>query len=276
MLGLMALIAVTFATYSGQAEINARNFSRARTALDPAGLMDYALQQLIDDTANPMSALRGHSLRRDMYGNDATYNGYLNETFRIVNATADAADPTRMYLQVNIAGETTSTYDASYQFDRWIMRLSGSTTPPVVARSLEILDDNTSGAQRIFTVKSDPLDATAKLARPEATATPASLAQPIVGAEFALDGRYLRAFNGPGMGPVRSRYPNFRVNGPLLGETATMLGNPDDVGMDEDYDACDLENWFLAIQSADGQVVVPSFHRPGHPPRRPHRPHLSR
>ena len=32
--------------------------------------------------------------------------------------------------------------------------------------------------------------------------------------------------------------------------------------MDEDYDACDLENWFLAIQSADGQVVIPSFHRP--------------
>ena len=33
--------------------------------------------------------------------------------------------------------------------------------------------------------------------------------------------------------------------------------------MDEDYDACDLENWFLAIQSADGQVIVPSFHRSG-------------
>ena len=33
--------------------------------------------------------------------------------------------------------------------------------------------------------------------------------------------------------------------------------------MDEDYDACDLENWYLAIQSADGQVVIPSFHRPG-------------
>ena len=33
--------------------------------------------------------------------------------------------------------------------------------------------------------------------------------------------------------------------------------------MDEDYDACDLENWFLAIQSADGQVIIPSFHRPG-------------
>ncbi len=32
--------------------------------------------------------------------------------------------------------------------------------------------------------------------------------------------------------------------------------------MDEDYDACDLENWFMAIQSADGQVIIPSFHRP--------------
>ena len=38
---------------------------------------------------------------------------------------------------------------------------------------------------------------------------------------------------------------------------------PNTVGMDEDYDACDLENWFLAIQSADGQVIIPSFHRPG-------------
>src|SRR5262249_19387599 len=43
----------------------------------------------------------------------------------------------------------------------------------------------------------------------------------------------------------------------------TLAGSPGSVGMDEDYDACDLENWFLAIQSADGQVVIPSFHRPG-------------
>ena len=36
-------------------------------------------------------------------------------------------------------------------------------------------------------------------------------------------------------------------------------------GMDEDYDACDLENWFLAIQSADGQVVVPGWRDAGLP-----------
>src|SRR5262249_21505517 len=54
-------------------------------------------------------------------------------------------------------------------------------------------------------------------------------------------------------GIPKSYYGNFRYNGL----------NPNSVGMDEDYDACDLENWFLALQSADGQVMIPSFHRPG-------------
>ncbi len=95
---------------------------------------------------------------------------------------------------------------------------------------------------------------------------------------ITLDGRWLHAFNGPGMGTQsttpfnmswstttgnnynipnysvpRSTYGNFRYNGL----------SPNSTGMDEDYDACDLENWFLAIQSADGQVMIPSFHRPG-------------
>ncbi len=83
-------------------------------------------------------------------------------------------------------------------------------------------------------------------------------------AQFILDGRRLRAFNGPGMG-AGAIYGNFRYNGGLLSGNATFTqpGDPDAVGMDEDYDACDLENWFLAIQSADGQVMIPSFHRPG-------------
>ena len=62
-----------------------------------------------------------------------------------------------------------------------------------------------------------------------------------------------------------STYGNFRYNGL----------SPNTVGMDEDYDACDLENWFLAIQSADGQVMIPSFHRPAiirYDPNNP-RPH---
>ena len=59
-------------------------------------------------------------------------------------------------------------------------------------------------------------------------------------------------------------YANFRYNGPIQNpqNPPTSIGNPDLAGMDEDYDAVDLENWFLAMQSADGKVIIPSFHRP--------------
>ena len=77
MLALLALIGVTFATFSGQARIGARNFAQSLTRPDPNELMSFALSQLIRDTSNPLSAIRGHSLLRDMYGNDAATNGSL-------------------------------------------------------------------------------------------------------------------------------------------------------------------------------------------------------
>src|SRR4051812_14425910 len=77
MLGLLALIGVTFATFSNQAQINARTFSQSANFPDANEMFDYALAQLIDDTGNPQSVIRGHSLKRDMYGNDAMNNGAL-------------------------------------------------------------------------------------------------------------------------------------------------------------------------------------------------------
>ncbi len=85
--------------------------------------------------------------------------------------------------------------------------------------------------------------------------------------------------NGTSTVPL-STYGNFRFNGPVLRRRPPSTNEhgldyvtgPNSVGMDEDYDACDLENWFLAIQSADGQVMIPSFHRPGivrHDPNNP-------
>src|SRR3954471_8166386 len=65
MLAMLALIGVTFATLSGQARVNARNFMQAQQQPDVSELFDFALAQLIDDTANPISAIRGHSLKRD-------------------------------------------------------------------------------------------------------------------------------------------------------------------------------------------------------------------
>ncbi len=91
MLGLLALIGVTFATFSSQARINARNFALSDTQLNSSDeLMNFALAQLIDDTANPLSAIRGHSLRRDMYGNDAANNGYLTAIPRAADQSSSA------------------------------------------------------------------------------------------------------------------------------------------------------------------------------------------
>src|SRR5271165_6306747 len=76
-LALMAVIGVAFATFSGQSRISARNFAQSVNQPQSDELMDYALAQLISDTADIRSAIRGHSMARDMYGNDATGNGYL-------------------------------------------------------------------------------------------------------------------------------------------------------------------------------------------------------
>ena len=55
MLGLLALVGVTFATFSGQARINSRNFAQSLIQPQDDELMDFALSQLINDTGDPRS-----------------------------------------------------------------------------------------------------------------------------------------------------------------------------------------------------------------------------
>jgi large repetitive protein len=286
MLGLLALVGITFVALSSQARISGRHFALSVTRPKSSDLMWFALSQLIQDTSNPMSAIRGHSLLRDMYGNDASTNGSLvvypggrsagpslDPRFYVLAAEFDMSS--RLWrLRTNIGARDPILY--GYNFTRWIMRFrdSGGSFPRAVDQTCEILVDDDSGSAfgqgyRVFSV-SDP-DTMTVLNNPTL-----GIATPLVApfnsrdggpnprASFVLDGRFLRAFNGPGLGQT-AVYGNFRVNGGLLEGNSDIVavGNPDGVGMDEDYDACDLENWFLAIQSADGQVVVPSFHRPG-------------
>ena len=286
-LALMALIGVTFALLAGQGKINARNFARSVLRPRSAELMDFALQQLIADTGDVRSALRGHSLARDMYGNDARNNGYLaanpatGAPFTITKMQPVASSAGLYDFQTSIPIPAVDPTLYGYNFTRWTLRLSytGNVIPRPVHQTFEILYDSfqpgdsttafSGGGFHVFRVT--PIDATTALENPTAAAQSGLaawqdfLVQPQAGAaRFILDGRRLRAFNGPGMGPG-AVYGNFRYNGGLLSANATFTqpGDPDAVGMDEDYDACDLENWFLAIQSADGQVIIPSFHRPG-------------
>lgn len=386
MLGLLALIGVTFATYSGQVKINSRNFSQAQNWPDSTELMDYALAQLINDTDNPQSAIRGHSLTRDMYGNDAIYNGALLNGHPTSGAAlvislaptivtaADSvtvvADPFNPGAVINVVGlyrcrTNIATNDPAfynYNFTRWVLKFNGqvdtSVTPAAayVGQTHEILADDATDASGFRTfyvaawdgsyakptvgtgVGEIPAEIGTQPTLLESTTT-YSLAPTIpyplpstypanffpndtagtqqaphnyyfspevgnntlptsstligmpVNQAFALDGRFLHAFNGPGLSGANgalaslptthaylanrgiAQYANFRVNGHILSDnynttnphlTQAAYGFPNTIGgMDEDYDACDLENWFLALQSGDSQVMIPSFHRPG-------------
>ncbi|MFO0889280.1 MAG: hypothetical protein U0790_09090 [Isosphaeraceae bacterium] len=267
-LGLMALIGVTFATFSGQSRISARNFAQSVIQPQRDELMDYALAQLIGDTSDVRSAIRGHSLARDMYGHDGRNNGYIATNsdggpLRINRVVADSGN--RYNLVTNIRLDDSAFY--GYNFTRWTLRVKmvagwNPEVTTVLDQSLEILRESDDGTYRVFLVNINPTELSTTLVNRTpapnypngfVTVQPAQYLVSPQGAtyHFVLDGRWLHAFNGPGM-TTNAVYGNFRYNGIFPGA----------VGMDEDYDAVDLENWFLAMQSADGQVVIPSFHRP--------------
>jgi len=301
-LALMAVIGVTFATFSGQSRISARGFAQSVIQPQRDELMDFALAQLISDTSDIRSAIRGHSMARDMYGNDGNFNGY-------VAARPGGAGPSSPYnyyylqiqsvtslggtlysLTTNIPANDPAFY--GYLFTRWLLRISytpssyvndgAGTGTGVINQTLEILADSgynvNNNVNRTFTVNIGSTEGNySKTATPPTL--PTTLVNPTPSAplypngyvtqlpgeylidaaggtltgtcQFILDGRWLHAFNGPGM-TTNAVHANFRYNGL----------NPNAVGMDEDYDAVDLENWFLAMQSADGSVIIPSFHRP--------------
>lgn len=313
LLALMAVIGVTFATFSGQAMVGARQFAESRVPPLPEDLFDFALSQIVNDSNNPASAIRGHSLLRDMYGNDSVARGassqfgnrllklpnfqnpalnanLANNPLRFLDFRQITAGPLTGFFQYKTNIPTTDT-TAGLNLQGWIVRLTGANPGPVaaVAQTFEVLADDFTGtdafsiqniggqnvAMHLLTL-SLPDNAAVFTNVTTGSATP--LVQPHLGATlnllatFTLDGRYMRAFNGSGVaasgvasfttgGPADAGLGNFLYNG--VGNLTGPLGFPDAMPMDEDYDACDLENWFLAIQSADGRVVVPSFHRPG-------------
>ncbi len=313
MLGLMALVGVTFATYAAQSRISNKQFMLSLFQPQADELMDFGLAQLITDTNDIRSVIRGHSMARDMFGNDASFNALLGlspttgAAFSIGTVT-QVTGTTQYTLTTNIGSNDSAFF--GYNFSRWVMQLtmnlnSAALISPgtgTITQSFEIIGDSgynpNSTNGRVLTINVPNSDANAVLANPtvQVTATQtmvtqlpglyvqhaAAISTPLGTNSFTLDSRWKNAFNGAGAGQnintttglPASYYPNFRFTGPNttfsspgLNPPTTALPSgsaltPGSMGMDEDYDACDLENWFLAIQSADGQVMIPSFHRP--------------
>ena len=282
MLALMALIGITFATFSGQSRISARNFAQSMNQPQRDELMDYALEQLIGDTTDIRSAIRGHSMARDMYGDDSNFNGYLPARpggagpapynygylyitgVTAVGTSADAVPahdehplerPGILRVQLHPmddAGHSGKRHDAACTSIRaW--RSSPTTSPALTGLHGQHRPDR----RRDDPDQPDPCADRATMYAsqlPGANLIAAAGGGSLATFRFVLDGRWLHAFNGPGM-TTNAVHANFRYNQPFV-------ASPNAAGMDEDYDAVDLENWFLAMQSADGSVMIPSFHRP--------------
>ena len=98
MMGLLAVIGVSFATFSGQARSGAITYSTRLSRPRPDAMIEYAVEQLINDTTNPMSALFGHGLKSDMYGNDAVRNGlYVDLRWILLHLTEETAATTAIW-----------------------------------------------------------------------------------------------------------------------------------------------------------------------------------
>ena len=155
---------VTFATFSGQSRISARNFAQSVNQPQRDELMDYALSQLISDTADIRSAIRGHSLARDMYGNDAQHqrlpgprpDGAVHASVQrpvLLHHHRDAGDrlPTLFDLTTNIPVERLQRSTATTSRGG----RSGSRTRPAPASLLSLLaragrsDPRGPGRQRL-------------------------------------------------------------------------------------------------------------------------------
>ena len=301
MLGLMALIGVTFATFAGQSLIASRNFGEGVARPQAEALMDFALAQLINDTNNPASAIRGHSLLRDMYGNDsvyrganptannsAEYGGLLSSVFipgvgyqapqftslATRSSSSTSPSPTPFYNQAQyLTNIPTSGQYYGLDFTRWIVKFggvaaqsgsnnSGVPTSGYAASTYEVLEDDATGTFHKFTLSNnlsnmtfDPRNpsinppqhvaadwGTFNYVDPNYISPNSSYGVTMSGSNysfikaysslapewnlgntsFVLDGRYMRAFNGPGLTQYYGNgvYPynlaafaNFRING---------------------------------------------------------------
>ena len=215
--------------------------------------MDFALQQLIADTGDVRSAIRGHSLAHDMYGNDASNNGYLagnpssgaplhhhqhpargqfRRTLRLPDEYPDSCRDPTFY---------------GYNFTRWTMQAvvhRAPAAPGTGGRRPDVRDPlrqlprpairrrpSAGSGFHVFTGHADRhVDLPRQPHRADAQNGPRRPWQrlrvlPAIGTgttiAFILDGRRLRAFNGPGMG--RSSPPSQMSQLRITATSATTL-----------------------------------------------------
>jgi hypothetical protein len=259
LLGLFAAVAVSFVVLAKSAGQGALNWRRGVEVIPGGGggpgsevLLTHAVNQLIHGTTNIRSSIRGHSLLEDMYGRPS--NPIIGQEVPM--------GPARYY-----PSDTGS---------EMRVRRDGTTHPFMGAFNGSGLFLPRDYGNKGFL---DGADRTQHLMR---------LIPPVeVGAaDNGIAAVSVTATWTPGAIPDRVYYPflpyNYTVWDPSGSRPATPQIGPAGAqeypsperywdttdlvwrwfASDEDYDAADHNNMFLALERADGTILRPSFHDP--------------
>ena len=253
---MFVLLVVTYSIIARHYRVAARISSQdERTGDRPRDELDRAFYQLLRDTTNPNSAIRGHSLLADLYGNDGIIH-QPNREFPGTYAQGPAGTLIETFIEIVLElGDS----HPDYSFYN--------------GRLLTILDGPAAGATARI-VNSESISQTEYQLRvmflPEVTGVVVDL-HDVVNPPFDAATRLLingKPFNGTGIGynPVED---DLSLKSPD-GYRYALTPNPTQWklafeqitlgGVDESYDAPDINNSFLALVPEDTLEIKPSFH----------------
>lgn len=312
MLALFTVVAITLASISRTQATAAGNFKRLEQygsntlTVRPDEVNDlfrYALNQLVYDTRNRQSAIRGHSLLRDMYGSPTTYSmtygtGGAIQSLTSIGNNNGIGDGAELRLKksdlLKLLNITTNTdprlmaldyqkvYNGTGLFPPRKIDFTGATFVPgtgVTGFENLYLSNREIASQYAFMNVPGRLMPTTPSFYPSNNADWKSVLLNPFGAVPTGAAYWLPLF------PINyTEFDAFSPNGAAITRLATgasidperftyvssILGTPRNYpqgdhwfGADEDYDYPDVNNMFLAMERADGKMLIPSFHRPG-------------
>jgi hypothetical protein len=293
LLVLFTLIGVTFVLVASQSRRSTRADSRGEQyGDDPQKQLDSVFSQIVRDTTNPHSVLRGHSLLNDIYGNDGLKMSNNASTIAIAQFAPNSPFQTVTFTPaVNSITSTTAPYLpignvpqpncplTTYQvqtpgyFNGCVLTLldgpginqsarivgwsynsgPGTYTATVLAFDKIMLATLNSAPTYGMVINGRPFNGTGHGFDATAGTISASGSFPTSGVPanvpFAL-------LPNPVFFPTTPAMPGYNVSYAI----SSAIG-----GADEDYDAQDPQNMFLAYMPIGPTVskdILPSFHRP--------------
>lgn len=240
MLTLFMAVGVTFVLFTRIESQGARNFKRAFQ--EPAGgradvhdvdaIFRTALSQLIYDTDNKQSAIRGHSLLRDMFGS-ADSQPLNTFTGTVPNEAKDDGAELRYQPTSDRYRPYYGAYNGTGIFNPIDTDANGEISEAEVSTQLRNLKPYPEFGTALNT----------------ATWTP------ILPFNYSV-------FDLRGTRPATLQVTAGATSEDPTPEKFSDTANFHWFGFDEDYDYPDFNNMFLAMERADGRILIPSFHRP--------------